>query len=116
MTFPINIPKNHYKWGDYDGNVFEKNHTRNIWHHCLLEEKLIHASHMSSRERLDEITQLLNTWIHGFCYEVYYVPSDNGNVIPHVTETQSQVKSEGPFWSTPVKNDSMVIQSLITTV
>ena len=63
MTFPINIPKNHYKWGDYDGNVFEKNHTRNIWHHCLLEEKLIHASHMSSRERLDEITQLLNTWI-----------------------------------------------------
>ena len=32
-----------------------------------------------------------------FCYEVYYVPSDNGNVIPYVTETQSQVKSEGPF-------------------
>ena len=30
MTFPINIPKNHYKWGDYDGNVFEKKTIRVI--------------------------------------------------------------------------------------
>ena len=25
MTFPINIPKNHYELGDYDGHVLEKN-------------------------------------------------------------------------------------------
>ena len=82
MTFPINIPKNHYKWGDYDGNVFEKNHTRNIWHHCLLEEKLIRASHMSNRERLYRWNHTVVKYMDTrFCYEVYYVPSDNGNVI-----------------------------------
>ena len=52
MTLPINNPKNHYKWGDCDGNVFEKKIKRNIWHYCILEENLIYASHWSSRERL----------------------------------------------------------------
>ena len=30
-----------------------------------------------------------------FCYETYYVQSDNGDAILHITETQSQLKSEG---------------------
>ena len=30
MAFPINISKNHYKWGDYDGHAFEKKFKRNI--------------------------------------------------------------------------------------
>ena len=60
----------------------KKNHTRNIWHHCLLEEKLIHASHMSSRERLYRWNHTVVKYMDTrFCYEVYYVPSDNGNVI-----------------------------------
>ena len=33
----------------------------------------------------------------GFYYETYYVQSDNGDAIPHITETLSQLKSEGSF-------------------
>ena len=51
-----------------------------------------------------------------FCYETYYAQSDNGDAIPNITETKSQLKSEGSFWNTPAKNDSMVIPWLITTV
>ena len=51
-----------------------------------------------------------------FCYETYYAQSDNGDAIPNITETKSQLKSEGSFWNTPSKNDSMVIPWLITTV
>ena len=32
-----------------------------------------------------------------FCYEAHYVQSDNGDAVRYITETQSQLKSEGSF-------------------
>ena len=117
MTFPINIPKNHYELGDYDGHVLEKN--LNAIYDIIVYWKKNLFMFPTGRVGKDYIR-----WNHTvvkcmdtrFCYETYYAQSDNGDAVHNITEAQSQIKSEGSFWNTPAKNDSMVIPWLITTV
>ena len=64
MTVPINIPKNHYKWGDYDGHVFEKN--LNVIYDIIVHWKknlFMLPTGRAGKDYIDEITQLLNVWI-----------------------------------------------------
>ena len=64
MTVPINIPKNHYKWGDYDGHVFEKN--LNVIYDIIVHWKknlFMLPTGRAGKDYIDEITRLLNVWI-----------------------------------------------------
>ena len=111
MTVPINIPQNHFKWGDYDGHVFEKK-VDVIYEIIVYWEKNFFMPPTGPAGKLYK-------WNHidtRICYETYNVQSNNDDAIPHTTETQSQLKSKGSFWSTLAKNDSLAIWWLITTV
>ena len=68
---------------------------RNTWHYCILEEKLIHASHKSRRERLYRWNHTFVKYIDTrFCYETYYVQSKNGDAILHITEPSCNSKTK----------------------
>ena len=64
MTVPINIPKNHYNWSDYDDYVFEKkfNVIYNIMVYWKKNVFMLPAGR-AGKDYIDEITRLLNTWI-----------------------------------------------------
>ena len=63
MTAPINIPKNHYKWDDYDGHVFEKN--LNVIYDIIIYWKknlfMLHTGR-AGKDYIDEFARLLNAW------------------------------------------------------
>ena len=64
MAVPINISKNHYKWGDYDGHVFEKN--LNLIYDIIVYWKknlFMFPAGRAGKDYIDEITRLLNAWI-----------------------------------------------------
>ena len=66
----------------------------------------------AGKDYLDEITRLLNAWIRDS--NMKHITFKAIMELSHITKTQSQLKSEGSFWSTPVKNDSMAIRWFIT--
>ena len=64
MAFPINISKNLYKWGDYNGHVFEKN--LNVIYDIIVYWKknlFMLPTGRAGKDYIDEITRLLNAWI-----------------------------------------------------
>ena len=64
MTLPINNPKNHYKWGDCDGNVFEKK--LNVIYDIIVYWKktlFMLPTGRAGKDYKDEITWLLNARI-----------------------------------------------------
>ena len=64
MAFPINISKNLYKWGDYDGHVFEKN--LNVIYDIIVYWKknlFMLPTGRAGKDYIDEITRLSNAWI-----------------------------------------------------
>ena len=66
----------------------------------------------AGKDYLDEITRLLNAWIRDS--NMKHITFKSIMELSHIIKTQSQLKSEGSFWSTPVKNDSMAIRWFIT--
>ena len=98
MTFPINISKNHYKWGDYDGHVFEK--SLNVIYDIIVYWKknlFMLPTGGAGKDYIDEITRLFNASIQDSAMKHITFQSDNGDAFPHITETQSQLESEGSF-------------------
>ena len=64
MTVPTNMPKNHYKWGNYDGHLLEKK--ADIIYDIIVywnKNLFMLPTGQAGKDYIDEITWLLNAWI-----------------------------------------------------
>ena len=92
MTVSVNILKNHYKWGNYDGHVFEK--SLNVIYDIIAywKKNLFMLPTTAGKDFIDEITCLLNA---GIQYPMEHITFKVIMVMPSLIPQKSSHNSKG---------------------